>query len=77
MIDRGDCSIEFFKTVVDQEAFHIQWYNKSNDVVCGHEKSNESGNKSLTCTEWYTTDGSEWLKCPICEKWFHKTCFYV
>ena len=22
---RGDCSIEFFKTAVDQEAFHIQW----------------------------------------------------
>ena len=22
--DRGDCSIEFFKTVVDQEAFHTQ-----------------------------------------------------
>ena len=22
--DRGDCSIEFFKTAVDQEAFHIQ-----------------------------------------------------
>ena len=22
--DRGDCSIEFFKTVVDQEVFHTQ-----------------------------------------------------
>ena len=22
--DRGDCSIKFFKTMVDQEAFHIQ-----------------------------------------------------
>ena len=22
--DRGDCSIEFFKTAVDQESFHIQ-----------------------------------------------------
>ena len=23
--DKGDCSIKFFKTVVDQEAFHTQW----------------------------------------------------
>ena len=33
---RGDCSIEYFKTVVDQEAFHIQWYKRASDVVCGH-----------------------------------------
>ena len=26
--DRGDCSIEFFKTMVDQEVFHTQWYKK-------------------------------------------------
>ena len=25
--DREDCSIEFFKMAVDQEAFHIQWHN--------------------------------------------------
>ena len=31
--DRGDCSTEFFKTVVDQEAFHTQWYKKAIDVV--------------------------------------------
>ena len=73
--DRGDCSIEFFKTVVDQEAFHTQWYNKAGDVVCGHEKSNKSDNECSTCWEWYTEDGSEWLQCPICEQWFHETCF--
>ena len=39
--DRGDCSIEFLKAVVDQEAFHIQWYKRASDVVCGHEKSNK------------------------------------
>ena len=22
-------------------------------------------------------DGSESLQCPICEQWFHETCFYV
>ena len=39
---RGDCSIEFFKTVVDQEVFHIQWYKRASDVVCLHEKSNKA-----------------------------------
>ena len=40
--DRGDCSIEFFKMAVDQEAFHTQWYNKTGDVVCGHEMPDKS-----------------------------------
>ena len=39
--DRGDCSIEFFKTAVDEEAFHTQWWKKASDVW-GHEKSNKS-----------------------------------
>ena len=56
--DRGDCSIELFKTAVDQEAFHTQWYNKASDVVCGPEKSNKSDNECSTCGEWYTEDGS-------------------
>ena len=49
--DKGDCSIEFFKTAVDQEAFHTQWYKKASDVVCGHEKSNKNDSKCLTCRE--------------------------
>ena len=27
--------------MVDQEAFHTQWYKKASDAVCGHEKSNQ------------------------------------
>ena len=49
--DRGDRSIEFFKTAVDQEAFHTQWYNKAGDVVCGHKKSDKSDNECSTCGE--------------------------
>ena len=75
--DRGDGSIEFFKMVVDQEAFHTQWYKKGSDVVCGHEKSNKSDSESSTCGEWYTEDGNEWLQCPICEQRPHETCFHV
>ena len=48
-INDTDCSIEFFKTVVDQEVFHIQWYKKASDFVCGHEKSNKSESECSTC----------------------------
>ena len=56
---RGDCSIEFFKTAVDQESFHIQCYKRANDVVCGYEKSNKGDSECSTCGEWYIEDGSE------------------
>ena len=75
--DRGDCGREFFKTAVDQEDSHTQWYKKASDVVCRHEKFNKSNSECSMCGEWYTEDGSEWLQCPICEHWFHETCFYV
>ena len=61
-INDTDCSIEFFKTVVDQEVFHIQWYKKASDFVCGHEKSNKSESECSTCGEWYAEHGSEWLQ---------------
>ena len=46
--DRGDCSIEFFKTAVDQEAFHIQWYKRTSDIVYGHKKSNKGDSECST-----------------------------
>ena len=63
--DRGDCSIEFFKTAVDQEAFHTQWYKRANDVICGHKKSNKSDSECSRCGEWYTEDGSESYNVPF------------
>ena len=61
--DKGDCSIELF-----QEPFHTKWYKKASDVVCGHEKSNESDSECSTREEWYKKDGREWLQCPISEQ---------
>ena len=63
--DRGDCSIEFFKTAADQEAF--QWYKRASDFVCGHDKSNKGNSECSKCGEWYIEDRREWLQCPICE----------
>ena len=57
--DRRDRSIEFLKTVVYQEAFHIQWYTRASDVVCGHEKSNKDNSECSTFWKWYIEDGSE------------------
>ena len=57
--DRGDCSIEFFKIAVNQEAFHIQWYKRASDVVCGHEKSSKGDSECSTCMEWYMEDESQ------------------
>ena len=59
--DIGDCSIEFSKTAADHEAFHIQWYKRATDVICGHENSNKSDNECSTCGEWYIEGESEWL----------------
>ena len=75
--ERGYCRIEFFKTVVGQEAFHTKWYKKVNDVVCSPKMSNKNDNECSTWGKWYTDDRTEWLQCPISEQWFHKTCFYV
>ena len=75
--DWEDCSIEFFKMAVDQEAFHTQWCKKASDVACGHMKSNKSDSECSTCGEWYREDGNKWLQSPICEQWFHETYFYV
>ena len=45
--------------MVDQEAFHTQWYNKAGDVVCGYEKSDKRDNECSTCGGLYTEDESE------------------
>ena len=76
--DRGDCSIEFLKTAaVNQEAFRTQWYNKADDVACGHDKFDKRDNECSACRKWYAEHGSEWLQCPIFEQWLHEICFYV
>ena len=61
---RGDCSIEFFKTAVDQQAFHTQWYKKASNIVCGHGKSNKSNSECSRVVyrrrEWMVTMPHLW-----------------
>ena len=72
---REDCIIEFFKTAVDYEAFHTQWYNKASDVGFGHEKSNKSNNECLTSGERYTEDGVNGYNVPFANNGFTKHVF--
>ena len=74
---RNECLIKFFKTVADEEPFYTQWYGKVGGLICGHKESNVGENQCAECFKDYCQDGSEWLECPVCKKWFHETCFYV
>lgn len=74
---RNECSIKFFKTAADEEPLYTQWYSKVGGLICGHEESNAHENQCAECGKRYCEDGTEWLECPGCKKWFHETCFYV
>lgn len=74
---RNEVSIKFFKTAADEEPFYTQWYSKVNGLICGHKESNAHENQCAECHKLYCEDGTEWLECPMCKKWFHETCFYV
>ena len=71
------CAIEFFKTATDNNPFFTQWYSNVGALICGHKESNTTENECAQCLQCYCEDGTEWLKCPACEKWFHENCFYV
>ena len=73
----NECSIKFFKTAADEEPLYTQWYSKVGGLICGHGESNAHGNQCAECGKRYCEDGTEWLECPVCKKWFHETCFYV
>ena len=42
-------------------------------LICGHKESNVGENHCAECFKHYCQDGSEWLECPVCKKWFHET----
>ena len=50
----------------DEKPHFVQWYNMNevDDNTCCH------------CLKSYNQN-EEWLKCLVCQKWFHNECFYV
>ena len=48
----GVCKLEFFKTVVDEQPFHVQYYKKNEDPgVCSHTEHPLSYNPDQTCAD--------------------------
>ena len=76
----GVCKLEFFKTVVDEQPFHVPYYKKDGDPdVCGQARLSLCYNLDQTCAEYhgiYAKD-QEWLERSLCEQWFHEECFFL
>ena len=69
--------LEFYKLASDQEPFFTQYYRKDGDpVVCGHGDNDSDENHCGLCGKEHLGI-SEWLKCPVCQMWFHENCFYA
>ena len=72
--------LEFVKTAVDKQIFHVQYYKKDKDPdVCGHSELSLSYDHDQTCTECHGiyAKNQEWLECNLCDAWFHKECFFL
>ena len=63
---------KFFYLNNDEEPHFVQWY----DFACGHNENEVNDNTCCHCLKSYNQN-EEWLKCPVCQKWFHDVCFYV
>ena len=70
------CKMEFHELAGETGPFHIQWYRKEDDLkVCGHNQlplSYETDQTFGYCKERYKGN-EEWLKCKLCDQWFHET----
>ena len=75
----GVCKLEFFKTTVDEQPFHVQYYKKDGDPdACGHAELSLCDNPDQTCAECYSiyAKDQEWLECNLRDQWFHEECFF-
>ena len=72
------CKMEFYEFADETDPFHIKWYRKeSTPEVCGHNElplSYEIAQKCGYCKERYKGN-EEWLRCKLCDQWFHEVCF--
>ena len=77
--EHGVCSLEFFKLSDQGEPTYTQFYRRNDDpAVCGHLNANVDENTCGYCMKVYGADEKEeWLQCPVCQRWFHESCFHV
>ena len=81
LVLHGVCKLEFYDTAADQSPFHEQWYRKDSnpEEVCGHPELSLSFDPSVTCAKCCVQykKNEEWLKCTMCNQWFHEKYFYM
>ena len=67
--------LKFYYTSTDSEPHYTQWYGPE----CGHVENGQDENTCAFCLKSYNVmdNDVEWIKCAICENWFHKQCFFV
>ena len=46
---------------------------------CSHVQRNFNNNTCVLCEETYEefNETVDWLGCPVCDQWYHKTCFHM
>ena len=75
----GSWTLQFYKIATDMDPFHSQVYlNQEEEDGCGHVlASAPDDNICPHCCQVYTVDDRDWLRCPLCNQWFHEDCFYL
>ena len=61
--------LKFFFLSNDKEPHYAQWYGSE----CGHAGNSVDENTCAFCLR-NVNASVEWMKCPICESWFHENC---
>ena len=66
---------KFYYMSTDPEPPYTQWYGPE----CGHVENGQDENTCAFCLKSYNAvdNDVEWIKCPICENWFHEQWFFV
>ena len=66
--------LKFYYMSTDPEPHYTQWY----DPECGYVKNGQDENTCAFCLKSYNAvdNDVEWIKCPICENWFHEQYFF-
>ena len=66
--------LKFYYMSTDSEPHYTQWYSPE----CGHVENGQDENTCAFCLKLYNNldNNVKWIKCPICENWFHKQSFF-